>query len=188
MDVKNKILNTSLDLFTDYGMQGTSTKLITEKAKISNGALFHYFQNKDEILLVLFKQIKLEVLDYVYDKVISYSTTINFVKQFYSANILWGIKNPKKKLFLNMFSHHPKVREYINFDNIDGYMIINNFIIDSINTNIIVSKNINIFYYIFSGHCNGVIEYLTQFPNEDVDKIIEHSFCSFWRGISGNKE
>ncbi len=58
-NVKEKILNTSKDLFIIHGYKNTTTRQIIAQAGILNGTLYHFFKNKEEI----FKYIVLGVLD-----------------------------------------------------------------------------------------------------------------------------
>lgn len=59
MDVKEKIINTSKDLFIVQGYKNTTTRQIIARAGILNGTLYHFFKNKEEI----FKYLVLSVLD-----------------------------------------------------------------------------------------------------------------------------
>ena len=58
-NVKEKIINTSKDLFIIQGYKDTTTRQIIDRAGIRNGTLYHFFKNKEEI----FKCLVLSVLD-----------------------------------------------------------------------------------------------------------------------------
>lgn len=45
-----KILMTSIELFTTYGYNNVSISQIAKKAEISQGLLYHYFKSKEELL------------------------------------------------------------------------------------------------------------------------------------------
>jgi len=47
---KAAIVATAVRLFTERGFHGTPTSLIAREAGISNGALFHYFPTKEELI------------------------------------------------------------------------------------------------------------------------------------------
>lgn len=53
---QNAILDAATECFADRGYYGASIKEICEKADISNGALYKYFKNKEDLFLtVLYK-------------------------------------------------------------------------------------------------------------------------------------
>jgi AcrR family transcriptional regulator len=44
------IMNSALELFSDYGYYGTSINMIAQKAGIAKGLVYSYFENKDDLL------------------------------------------------------------------------------------------------------------------------------------------
>lgn len=59
MDAREKIINTSKDLFFVQGYKNTTTRQITAGAGVLNGTLYHFFRSKEDI----FKFLVLSVLD-----------------------------------------------------------------------------------------------------------------------------
>ena len=62
---KTKIINAGLEVFSNYGYEQASTDLITQKAQISKGALFHYFENKENFFIYLFNYASVEIANKV---------------------------------------------------------------------------------------------------------------------------
>ncbi|WBA84680.1 TetR/AcrR family transcriptional regulator [Endozoicomonas sp. GU-1] len=54
MDRKQLILHTAIELFATNGYEKTSIATICEHAKVSKGAVFHHFKNKEELLREVF--------------------------------------------------------------------------------------------------------------------------------------
>lgn len=52
-DLKEEILQTSLDLFDRHGFHGVSVNQIVEASGTSKGGFYHHFQSKDELLFVI---------------------------------------------------------------------------------------------------------------------------------------
>ena len=50
---REQILEAALELFCTHGYAGTSTKRIAEAVGVTEGLVFHYFENKDALLVVL---------------------------------------------------------------------------------------------------------------------------------------
>jgi len=55
---RNRILNISLKLFANLGYENVSMDMIAKKAKCSHGLMYHYFKDKNEIIMAHFDTIK----------------------------------------------------------------------------------------------------------------------------------
>ncbi|XEC93304.1 TetR/AcrR family transcriptional regulator [Paenibacillus tarimensis] len=47
---KDQILNASLKVFAQYGVEGTKMSMIAKAAGLSHGLMYHYFESKEEVL------------------------------------------------------------------------------------------------------------------------------------------
>ncbi len=52
-ELKEKIIETSLKLFDEYGYHGVSVHEIVERSGSSKGGFYHHFKSKDELLYVI---------------------------------------------------------------------------------------------------------------------------------------
>ena len=59
--LRNKIIKISRRLFLDQGYENTTVRQILKKAGLSTGSLYHFFKNKEEILLFSLKDALLEI-------------------------------------------------------------------------------------------------------------------------------
>ncbi|HOI49262.1 MAG TPA: TetR/AcrR family transcriptional regulator [Prolixibacteraceae bacterium] len=57
------ILDTALELFAEKGYHATAISQIAQKAGISKGLLYNYFESKEALLTQLFRQLAQEVTD-----------------------------------------------------------------------------------------------------------------------------
>src|SRR3954464_10362495 len=53
---KERILKAALELFRQNGLEGTTTRQISQKAKIAEGTLFNYFKTKEDLALYFFEK------------------------------------------------------------------------------------------------------------------------------------
>ena len=61
---KEKILAAALELFQEYGLDGTTTKKISQKAGIAEGTLFNYFKTKEDLALYFFQKETLDLIEW----------------------------------------------------------------------------------------------------------------------------
>jgi AcrR family transcriptional regulator len=60
---RERILETSLELFNDFGEPNVTTQLISDEMGISPGNLYYHFHNKDEIIESLFADFERDIED-----------------------------------------------------------------------------------------------------------------------------
>src|SRR5436309_628831 len=53
---KERILAAALSLFRKKGLEGTTTRQISQKAGIAEGTLFNYFRTKEDLALYFFQK------------------------------------------------------------------------------------------------------------------------------------
>ncbi|MDL2271438.1 TetR/AcrR family transcriptional regulator [Desulfovibrio sp. OttesenSCG-928-I05] len=61
-DVRERILNAALTLFSANGFSGTTSSALARGAGIAEGTLFRHFRSKHEILLTLLRKVKGELI------------------------------------------------------------------------------------------------------------------------------
>lgn len=59
--LRNKIIKISRRLFLEQGYENTTVRQVLKKANLSTGSLYHFFKNKEEILLFALKDALLEI-------------------------------------------------------------------------------------------------------------------------------
>lgn len=61
-DKKEAILRSTLELIREKGFHGTSISQIAKKAGVASGTIYHYFTNKDAVIIELHNSIRKEML------------------------------------------------------------------------------------------------------------------------------
>jgi AcrR family transcriptional regulator len=57
-DKRQAILDATLRLISKNGFHGTAMSKVAQEARVSTGIIYHYFDNKDELIDELYKAIK----------------------------------------------------------------------------------------------------------------------------------
>lgn len=105
-DKKERILNASLKLFVEKGIDNASTSLISKESGVATGTLYLYFENKVDLINKLYISIKEEYMVIMLSnltKPLSYES----LKNLWMKTIDWGVKNPYKFKFMMQFDPSP---------------------------------------------------------------------------------
>lgn len=113
MSKKEIILQTTLELLAEHGLQHISIPEIIKKSGVAAGTLYYYFKDKEDLIDRLYLDIKQEAGSALTNGI---NQDSNFKEQFF---LLW--KNlysfytsyPKKFEFLEDYAHSPMVRNEI---------------------------------------------------------------------------
>jgi len=60
---KNKILETTLQLYVVYGYNGTDMDTVADKAGVAKGLLYYYYKNKNKLFRELFNMVMKKITD-----------------------------------------------------------------------------------------------------------------------------
>jgi len=108
-EMKRKhIIEVALKLFIKTGFHGTPTSLIAKESRIATGTLFNYFETKDILINEIFKEIQKERNELILKDIDKEKRNKRKLKKVWETTIIWGIKNPEKRKFLEYFrnSYH----------------------------------------------------------------------------------
>ncbi|MDD1682861.1 MAG: TetR/AcrR family transcriptional regulator [Methanoregula sp.] len=108
---REKILDTALRLFTQYGVDATPTARISKEAGVSTGTLFYYFPDKDRLVSELYLSIKREMAGAARNGDDPSLPTKERIMQCMRGFIAWGVANPLKIRFLDQCYNYPGIGE-----------------------------------------------------------------------------
>ncbi|SNR40574.1 transcriptional regulator, TetR family [Lutibacter agarilyticus] len=94
------ILETATKLFVERGFHATPTSAITKEAGMSAGILFHYFKTKDDLIVQLYVDLKMEFTGSVLKDVDTLKAGISKLRLIWLNSWKWGLENPLKFDFL----------------------------------------------------------------------------------------
>lgn len=107
MNKKDSILQATLKLIVENGIQNTPLSLITKEANVGMGTVYNYFKTKEDIIRQLYLKIKNESADYMlseYDKDLHvkqrYFLIMDKVVEYY-------LNNPFEFLFMEQLQFSP---------------------------------------------------------------------------------
>ena len=111
MDKKTNIIENAMILFNEFGFNGTPTSKIAKVSEISNGALFHYFPTKVELINEIYWYVKSDLLSYFKANKVDSDNVIEQLFSFWRSLVKWAIINNDKFLFQEQFLHSVYVKD-----------------------------------------------------------------------------
>jgi len=102
---RKKIIEVAIKLFVDRGFHGTPTSLIAKESGVANGTLFNYFKTKDILINEIFIEIKLDQKESILKDLDGAKTCKMKLRKIWNNLIVWGIKNPEERKFINYFTN-----------------------------------------------------------------------------------
>ena len=183
MDNKSKIKEVSLQLFIEKGIPSTSTRMITEAAGISNGALFHHFKSKDDIVVNLYKDFKRELLGVIYEATKDFKGIRNYFYLNFKSNIEWALSNKDKKMFINMVAQTPIIRNCGEYQDPEIIEFLWGTQREALENKEIKAYDLDSLIYNGAGFTDAVINYLAAHDSVDLGEYFEFNFNQYWRSI-----
>ncbi len=113
---KRKIIkDAALQLFAHQGYASTSISQIAQKADISKGLMYNYFESKEELLKTIVNDLINEAIEYLdpdHDDEVSEEEALGFIDKYFELLM----KRTEEMKFFCQFNTQPEVIEYLSQD------------------------------------------------------------------------
>lgn len=107
LDKRSSILETTLNLLSEYGFHGTPISLIAQRAGVGAGTIYRYFANKEELINELFKQIKRDIIKAMLENYREEGTYKERFKHLWKNMVNYFIEHPKEFQFIEQHRYAP---------------------------------------------------------------------------------
>lgn len=184
MTVLEKIMKGSLEVFVEKGFDGSSISLITKRSEVSNGAIYHHFSSKEDIIKKLYIEIKVELGEYLRGNLEEKQNLKEKIYILWSSMIKWSISNCRKKKFLDMFNASPYYLEVDKSRLEETLCLFNSILEEGISLGYIKPMDTELIYCITQGFTDAYINYLILNPGKNNHEFLEAAFTSYWRSIA----
>lgn len=184
-DKRKDILAAALKLFVEYGFHGTPTSKIAAEAGVANGTLFHYYKTKEDLVIVLYNEIKNEVNSFIMSKTSCSETLEAKFKIMFINTIYWALDNHDKFYYIHQFYFSPHLAK-ISPETIHQQSTCHTRLIDEgINNNMLKTMPVKFLFTIVSSHIFGIYQYLTNgdFSESEQKKVINDAYGMLWKMI-----
>jgi len=89
-----RILSVARQLFLDRGFQDTTIQDIARDAGIGLGTLYLYARSKEDLLVLVFREKLLELIDTAFERIPADAAVVDQVLAFFSTHIAWHKEDP----------------------------------------------------------------------------------------------
>lgn len=185
-DKRKEILSAALKLFVEYGFHGTPTSKIAAEAGVANGTLFHYYKTKEDLVIVLYNDIKQELNSFILSKTSCSESLETKFKTMFIHTIYWALDNREKFYYIQQFHFSPHLAK-ISPETIDEQSTCHTRLIEAgINAKLLKQLPVEFLLTVVSSHVFGIYQYLTKVGYSDAKqkKVIEDAYEMLWDMIS----
>lgn len=107
LDKRTLILETTLDLLSEFGFHGTPISLIAQRAGVGAGTIYRYFPNKEELINELFKEIKRKIIRAMLNNYGEEGTFKERFKHLWKNMVYYYIDHPRDFQFIEQHRYAP---------------------------------------------------------------------------------
>lgn len=104
-DKGEAILQAALELFSERGFHGTAMPLVSERAGVSAGTIYRYFESKEALVNALYQKWKTALLDHILDGFPEQSPFREQFHVFWQRYASFALEFPMAFQFLELHHH-----------------------------------------------------------------------------------
>ena len=111
-DKKQAILKATLKLISERGFHDTPMSLIAKNAGVSVGIIYHYFENKEELIHELYRSQKLKITLIMLDDLTDIDVAIDeFFVNMWIRTVQYYKEHPDETNFMEQYAHSPLLKQ-----------------------------------------------------------------------------
>jgi len=183
MTKKERIKKAAIRLFVERGFHDTPTALIAKESEVSNGTLFHYYKNKDELISSMFLEIKKDMMESLRSKIDENYDLLNLLKESWYNGISWGILHSNEFKFIFQYIFTPFFTEELKNRIKDEYEHLDWILNQTIRNNLIKTSDLILVRDYFESAMNSTIIFFQNNPNQISENKIYELFEYYFFGI-----
>ncbi|MBC77712.1 MAG: hypothetical protein CME64_17030 [Halobacteriovoraceae bacterium] len=179
---REKIIQASLKLFTQKGIDSTSTASIAKEAGVGTGTVFHHYSNKDELINECFKYVKEKLREALQE--IDSDDFVDKAHAYWKSAVEWYLDNKAEAQFLSIYQHDPKLNNGKSFTiTTEISDLVMKVIIEAKEKGIIRDFPIDYFCMLAIESTMLTAQYLLENPDADREKTIRSTCDFFLNGV-----
>jgi len=147
---RSAILNATLTLISQYGFHSTSMSMIVKKSGVSTGVIYHYFVSKEEIIMELYRTIKIDAIRYMLKNYREDDAIYDSFKKIWLGSYEYCRFQPEKTSFLEQFEYSPYLTPTMSEEFYSELKPISDLLAKSLNEGIVKKLPIDLLVGLFN--------------------------------------
>lgn len=181
---REKIIRAAIASFCEKGFQQTSTATISKAAGVATGTLFLYFKSKDDLINILYKEAKIEMMASLQEDFPKQNATEIIVKHIWIKAIEWAMANRQTFQFIHMCKASPVITDETKQELAPLTHFGDKLLRQAFANKELTLMDTEMFYMLLDGMWTSTIDYLIANPTKNAKKVINQAFEIFWKGVS----
>ncbi|MES2560341.1 MAG: TetR/AcrR family transcriptional regulator [Bacteroidota bacterium] len=181
---REKIIRAAIISFCEKGFQQTSTAMISKAAGVATGTLFLYFKSKDDLINVIYKESKMEMMASLQADFPEGENTQTIVKHIWIKAIEWAMANRQTFQFIHMCKASPIITDDTKMELAPLTHFGDQLLKRAFANKELAVMDSEMFYMLLDGMWTSTIDYVIANPTKNNKKVINHAFEIFWKGVS----
>jgi AcrR family transcriptional regulator len=182
---RNTLLSVAIQVFAKNGLTA-STASITSAAGMAEGTLFIYFKGKDELLNVLYEEIKNDLAESMLCGLSPKASAKDKMHQIWSNYIDWGAKNPDRLTVLHKLKVWEGLRPEVRDKTAARFAELTDLAEGAIANGAFKNIPYHFMLAVFSAQAETVLQFIKQEPDKS-DFYKERGFELFWNGLNADR-
>jgi len=184
MDKRDAILAAALTLFSQRGFHATPTSLISKEAGVATGTLFFYFRTKEDLIDSLYRQIKAEAAGAACRDTNREATAQEKLLRIGHNVVTWGVQNPDKMMFLELFAHSPFISPTARKEGMSRFQFLHDLIQDGIAEGSVRDLDTQLLIFMMASALSGLIARVSLTGNQaEREAITGQGIDLVWNGL-----
>jgi TetR/AcrR family transcriptional regulator, repressor of fatR-cypB operon len=174
----------TLTLVARVGLVGLTIPLIAKQSGVATGTLYIYFKNKEELILMLFKEIKKRFQSKMFADYDPGMPVRDTLRRMWENSLTYAVANYEEQVFLQQFNISPyrKEKESAAF----SYQVMKP-LLETISSGqgqgLIKEDKENLTLPLFFGFVNQLASVIHENPISVTKALVDKTFQYFWDAI-----
>ena len=186
MSKREQILKTTLELVTEFGLHATPMSLIIKKSDAASGTIYHHFKSKEELIDVLYSELKKEMGNAV---ILNIDEQLNYKEKFFLIlkNLFtFFIENPKKFKFLEYYANSSLAEKEVKEINQGHYQSAIDFLKSGIQVGILREIPIILMINLIFGNISTLVKMILSEEINFSEELLNNVIQSGWDSVKIN--
>jgi AcrR family transcriptional regulator len=144
MDKRQLILQATLELVTENGFHATPMSMISKRAKVAAGTIYHHFENKEELLEALYAESKEKMGRAMQLASLTGKDYEQDFKNIWISLFIFYAENDTTFQFLEQYAQSPFIRKETKEEQRKHYQPIIDFLDQGIKANLLMDIGVEI--------------------------------------------